>query len=99
MIRTTPTTTSNTPRSAVIQFCRGCAADGAIQACDVTTCPFHIYLKRKGQPSVSRIRKKCMECMGGSASAVEECTTETCPLYIYRLGTNPKRTGVGGGIR
>ena len=99
MIRTTPMPNPNTPRSAVIRFCRGCAADGDIQNCEVVDCPFHTYLKRKGQPAISQIRKKCLECMGGSASAIEECETKTCPLYIYRLGTNPKRTGIGGGGR
>ena len=97
MIRTTPAPTSNTPRSAVLRFCRGCAADGETQECMETDCPFHTYLKRKGQPALSRIRKKCLECMGGNAALVEACELTVCPLYIYRLGTNPKRAGIGGG--
>lgn len=36
------------------------------------------------------IRKKCVECSGGSAQEVRMCTVETCPLYRYRSGHRPK---------
>ena len=99
MKRTTETHSKGTPRSAVLQFCRECIGNGNLQECDAQNCPFHMYIKRKGQPDLSKIRKKCLECMGGSSIFVEECGMETCPLYIYRLGTNPNRTGIGGGVR
>lgn len=41
------------------------------------------------------IRKFCIECMG-SQKAPRNCENIDCPLFIYRLGTNPKRKGIGG---
>ena len=41
------------------------------------------------------IRKKCLDCQGGSRKAVRECNADCC-LREYRMGTNPKRAGIGG---
>lgn len=35
------------------------------------------------------IRKKCLDCSGGSRKEVRECPCRDCPLYLYRLGHNP----------
>ena len=32
------------------------------------------------------IRKKCLECMGGSSSEVKRCDADECWLWPYRLG-------------
>lgn len=32
------------------------------------------------------IRAKCVDCSGGSRSAVAECTLDRCALHRYRLG-------------
>jgi hypothetical protein len=37
------------------------------------------------------IRKKCLECSGGSYKEVELCTVTCCNLYYYRFGKNPNR--------
>ncbi len=37
------------------------------------------------------IKKKCIECFGGSQAEVKRCTGKSCPLYPYRFGTNPYR--------
>ena len=31
------------------------------------------------------IRKKCLECSGGSTTEVEACAMADCPLFQYRL--------------
>lgn len=36
------------------------------------------------------IRKKCLDCVCGSANEVRLCPDETCPLWIYRSGHRPK---------
>lgn len=36
------------------------------------------------------IRKKCLECSGGSSNEVKMCTVKTCALYAYRSGHRPK---------
>ena len=37
------------------------------------------------------IRRKCIDCCGGSFKEVRLCTSYTCPLYQLRLGKNPGR--------
>ena len=34
------------------------------------------------------IRRKCIDCCGGSFKEVRLCTSYTCPLYPLRLGKN-----------
>lgn len=36
------------------------------------------------------IRKKRLECSGGSAKEVRECKVRTCALFAYRSGEKPK---------
>ena len=45
---------------------------------------------------VKAIRRKCLDCMAGSRKEVRFCLQRDCPLYPYRMGSNPKRKGVGG---
>lgn len=35
------------------------------------------------------IRKKCLECSGGSYQEVSLCPIKTCTLYAYRSGHRP----------
>ncbi len=37
------------------------------------------------------IRRKCIDCCGGSFKEVRLCTSCACPLYSLRLGKNPGR--------
>jgi hypothetical protein len=36
------------------------------------------------------IRKKCLDCSGGSAREVSLCPITTCPIYSYRYGKRPE---------
>lgn len=38
-----------------------------------------------------RIRKHCLDCMGGSYREVERCSATDCALYPFRMGKNPFR--------
>lgn len=40
---------------------------------------------------VKAIRDFCLDCCGGSSSAVKECSSVGCALYSFRLGKNPFR--------
>lgn len=40
---------------------------------------------------VKAIRDFCLDCCGGSSSAVKECAGVGCALYPFRLGKNPFR--------
>lgn len=35
------------------------------------------------------IRRKCLDCVCGSAKEVELCAIEDCSLYPYRFGKRP----------
>lgn len=67
-------------------------------------CFFYRYRLGKGRPSVKTIRKVCLWCMGGDVKMVRECPGDSdeegvrCELWPYRLGRNPARSGIGGGI-
>jgi len=37
------------------------------------------------------IRRKCLDCAGGSKAQVKACPQEECPLHARRLGKNPNR--------
>jgi len=38
---------------------------------------------------VKAIRRKCLDCSGGSYSEVRQCVIRECPLYPYRDGHRP----------
>lgn len=40
---------------------------------------------------VKSIRKKCIDCSGGSLKEVRDCDIDDCPLYPFRMGKNPNR--------
>jgi len=62
-------------------------------------CPFFPYRMGDRRISVKILRAFCMECQGGSSSAVADCANEDCLLFPYRFGTNPARAGMDGHIR
>jgi hypothetical protein len=43
----------------------------------------------EGCSPLKAIRRKCVECSGGSAELSARCTCFNCPLWDYRFGTNP----------
>lgn len=44
----------------------------------------------EGTPLVS-IRRRCLDCRGGSRKDVRECQFTNCPLHPYRLGRRPPK--------
>lgn len=44
------------------------------------------------------IRKKCIECSGGSYKEVRLCPCDDCPLWPYRFGRKPQKTDEQGYI-
>ena len=45
--------------------------------------------------AIRAIRAKCIDCSGGSPSEARKCTAIGCALWPYRMGTNPRRAGLG----
>ncbi len=49
--------------------------------------------KRFNIPSPLKvIRDNCLDCSGGSPSAVRNCAVTHCRMWPYRFGRNPKRS-------
>lgn len=40
------------------------------------------------------IRRKCLDCSGGSFNEVSLCTISDCPLYPFRSGKRPEFEGI-----
>lgn len=92
-----------TPKTSVIAYCRECTqglnAPEKIEACQgdqakPAACPLYPYRLGGKRVTVRAIRKFCLQCQGGE-TGVRECVSESCPLYNFRMGSNPKRKGVG----
>lgn len=47
----------------------------------------------KKPTAIRAIRKKCIDCSGGSRDEVKKCELQDCPLHPFRLGKNPNITG------
>jgi hypothetical protein len=45
--------------------------------------------------AIRAIRAKCIDCSGGSQTEARKCTAIGCALWPYRMGTNPRRSGIG----
>ena len=51
---------------------------------------------KKHQPRLDvESRRGCLECSGYEKKEVRECVIKDCVLFDYRLGRNPRRTGIG----
>jgi hypothetical protein len=46
---------------------------------------------KNGRTALKAIKRYCLDCSGGSKSAVRNCIWVTCPLHPFRFGTNPNR--------
>lgn len=51
-----------------------------------------------GMTKLKAIRAYCLKCESGSRKAIRNCDTVDCPLFPYRLGHDPTRRGIGGGL-
>jgi hypothetical protein len=91
-----------TTGEAIKNFCKECVNSNQtkiIKDCNgeyvrATKKPCALFKYRlKGKGTIKAIRRNCVDCMGGSFSAVDECTTETCPLYGFKSGKFAKIAG------
>jgi hypothetical protein len=48
-------------------------------------------LGHQPEPVLKAIRRKCLDCSGGSRAEVADCLVRGCPLFPFRLGKNPWR--------
>ena len=46
------------------------------------------------EPALKAIRRKCLDCSGGSLTEIADCLVQQCPLFPFRLGKNPWRAPV-----
>ena len=46
-------------------------------------------LHGSGGAVLKTIRRRCLDCSGGSLADVRSCKFETCPLHPFRTGKNP----------
>jgi len=91
----------STPLKAIRRFCGDCVGQAsAIRDClgdeAIPPCPFYRYRMGRGRPKLRIIRQHCLWCMGGSSVLVRNCHSAGCRLHLYRLGKNPKKSGMGG---
>jgi hypothetical protein len=52
-----------------------------------------------GATALRMIKRRCIDCSGGSAAEAKVCQETGCPLWSFRLGKNPNRAGHGGSFR
>jgi hypothetical protein len=45
--------------------------------------------------TLAAIKRRCMDCAGGSAIWAKGCTSHDCDLWPFRMGKNPNRAGIG----
>jgi len=75
--------------------------DPAAHAGDTTALyPFEAPLTlgefaNEGMHTLAAIRRRCLDCSGGSPSEVRSCKHTTCDLWPFRLGRNPNWAGIG----
>lgn len=86
-----------TPKKAIEVECRYCK-NGQRFNCESTVCK----LNDNSRSTLKRIKAHCLDCTGSRADVVS-CSGDIlnpsphrCTLWEYRLGTNPKRRGIGG---
>jgi len=94
-----------TPKRAQRRICTACLGLNrydidAVRHCDgdrstCGPCPLFPYRLERRMP-VRFFRKYCLQCQGGSPSAVDDCSLESCAAHRYRFGRNPSRRGIGG---
>jgi len=51
-------------------------------------------LGHQPEPLLRAIRRKCLDCSGGSHAEVADCKVHQCTLFPFRYGKNPWRPPV-----
>lgn len=89
-----------TPRKAIRAYCSWCSKGQLyeIKQCHATECSFHLFRSGKREPeqipALKGIRNRCIQC-AETLPEIKDCNDQNCPLHPYRMGHNPKRTGIG----
>ena len=91
-----------TPLQALRKKCLDCGCNQykEVELCPVQDCPLWPYrFGRIPTPKpettvLQAMRAKCLDC-SETSNDVRECWHEDCYLYIFRIGKNPKRSGMG----
>lgn len=85
-----------TPAKAIKLECRWCMGIARSFSCDSQICK----LNDKSLSPLKRIKAHCLDCVE-TRQEVKECIGKLlfedrlCYLHPYRMGTNPKRKGIG----
>ncbi len=85
-----------TPAKAIRLECKWCMGSVKSFRCDSEICK----LNDKSLSPLKRIRAHCLDCTE-TRQEVKNCTGKLlfeyrlCFLHSYRMGTNPKRKGIG----
>lgn len=61
--------------------------------------PEYRYVTKVRLTPVKAIREYCKKTCAGSPKEVRLCPVSECPLHPYKMGTQPSRSGIGGGPR
>ncbi len=85
-----------TPSKAIKLECKWCMGNVRSFKCDSDICK----LNNKSLSPLKRIKSHCLDCVE-TRQEVKDCTgkllseNRLCYLHPYRMGTNPKRKGIG----
>ena len=85
-----------TPSKAIKLECKWCMGGTRGMNCDSEICK----LNNKSLLPLKRIKSHCLDCVE-TRQEVKDCTgkllseNRLCYLHPYRMGTNPKRKGIG----
>ena len=85
-----------TPSRAIKLECKWCMGGTRGMKCDSEICK----LNNKSLTPLKRIKLHCLDCIE-TRQEVKDCTgkllseNRLCYLHPYRMGTNPKRKGIG----
>jgi hypothetical protein len=50
---------------------------------------YPIEKRLTGTSGLKAVRRRCLDCSGGTDAAVRSCTVSACPLFEFRFGKNP----------
>ena len=85
-----------TPAKAIKLECRWCMGISRGIKCSSDICK----LNNKSLTPLKRVKAHCLDCVE-TRQEVKDCTgkllfeNRLCSLHLYRMGTNPKRKGIG----
>jgi hypothetical protein len=57
--------------------------------------PLERAMPAEGLTTLGAIKRRCIDCSGGTAAGAKGCTHAGCGLWPFRMGHNPNRAGLG----